>query len=132
MTDIVEQLCDWIPEKEIEGKWVIDFDAIDAQREKAANEIKRLRASLHEEETATEALQAKLKSESSCACSYDNPDDICMCHSPKLVAAVNEIERLRKVLNFAAGYISTTSDRKTSHPEDVLKWLEHYALEEEQ
>lgn len=43
--------------------------------------------------------------------------------------AADEIERLRKVLYFAAGYISATSDHKTSHPEDVLKWIEHYALE---
>ena len=46
MTDIVERLRDWIPEKEIEGKWVIDFDAIDDQREKAADEIERLRRAL--------------------------------------------------------------------------------------
>ena len=60
---------------------------------KAENE--KLRAALSEEEAATEALEAKLKSEGNCACSYDGVDDICMCHSPKLVAAMAENEKLK-------------------------------------
>lgn len=63
------------------------FKAIMAENEK-------LRAALEEEQASTEALEAKLKSESNCACSHDNVDDICMCHSPKLAAANLMIARL--------------------------------------
>ena len=41
-------------------------------------------------------LQEKIDAEKSCACSYDNPDDVCMKHSPQLVAARAEVERLHK------------------------------------
>jgi len=55
----------------------------------AADEIERLRVHIEE-------LQEKIDAETSCACSYDNPDDVCMGHSPALEKAKAEIERLRE------------------------------------
>lgn len=62
----------------------------------AADEIEQLWDNLCQKEVDIEALHAKIKSEGNCACSFDHVDDICMCHSPKLAAAVVENERLRK------------------------------------
>jgi hypothetical protein len=45
------------------------------------------------------------------------------------IRAANEIQRLRKVLNFAAGYISAMPDQSHSPPDEILAWLEHSALE---
>ncbi len=50
-------------------------------------EIERLRAHI-------EALQGKI-GQHDCACSYDNPDDVCMPHSPIVDSLRAEIERLR-------------------------------------
>lgn len=95
MTDITS----WLREQAAN-----DFTC-EAKLIEAADEIDRLRASLHEEEAATEALEAKLKSESNCACSYDNLDDICMCHSPKLAFAIAENDRLKAITWAQAGEI---------------------------
>lgn len=43
--------------------------------------------------------------------------------------AADEIEKLQKVLSFAAAYISTDPGHAHKHPEDVLKWLKSAALE---
>lgn len=42
-----------------------------------------------------EELQAKIDAEKSCACSYDEPGDVCVTHSPALATARGEVERLR-------------------------------------
>ena len=60
MTDIVERLRGEIPHRVIEDHWTVDFHALDAEREEAANGIERLRANLYQEEATTEALEAKL------------------------------------------------------------------------
>lgn len=44
-------------------------------------------------------LQAKIDAERSCACSYDAPGDVCSWHSPALVKAQAEVERLRAELD---------------------------------
>jgi hypothetical protein len=46
MTDIVERLRGDIPERVIEDHWTFDFDALDAQRAEAADEIERLRTAV--------------------------------------------------------------------------------------
>jgi hypothetical protein len=41
-----------------------------------------------------------------------------------------EIERLRKVLNFTAGYISAMPEHSNSPPDEIMAWLEYSALEQ--
>lgn len=43
MTDILSRLRGDIPHRLIEDHWTIDFEALDAEREEAADEIERLR-----------------------------------------------------------------------------------------
>ena len=43
MTDIVERLRGDIPHRLIEGHWTVDFEALDAERKEAADEINRMR-----------------------------------------------------------------------------------------
>jgi hypothetical protein len=45
------------------------------------------------------------------------------------IKAADEIDRLRKTLCFAAGYISAMPDHSHSPPDEILAWLEHSALE---
>ena len=68
MTNIVERLRGEIPHRVIEDHWTIDFEALDAEREEAADEIERLREDLKWSESAkgqammmVEALQKKLE-----------------------------------------------------------------------
>lgn len=49
----------------------------------------------------------------------------------KLLEAADEIEKVQKVLSFAAGYISTDPGHAHRHPEEILKWLKSAALEGE-
>ena len=49
-----------------------------------------------------EELQSKIDAEKSCACSYDEPGDVCSAHSPAQAEAHAEIERLRAALKFYA------------------------------
>ena len=46
MTDIVERLRSEIPHRLIESHWTVDFEALDAERKEAADEIEKLRAAL--------------------------------------------------------------------------------------
>lgn len=46
----------------------------------------------------------------------------------KLLEAADEIEKLQKVLSFAAGYISTDPGHAHQRPEEILKWLKSEAL----
>ena len=46
MTDIIEQLRGDIPHRLIESHWTVDFEALDAERKEAADEIDRLRKAL--------------------------------------------------------------------------------------
>ena len=48
MTDIVKRLRGDIPHRLIEDHWTVDFEALDAEREEAANEIERLQGALIE------------------------------------------------------------------------------------
>ena len=61
----------------------------------AADEIERQRAELDKAQRHIEMLQAKLDAEKSCACAYDDPNEVCLPHSPLLEKARAEIERLR-------------------------------------
>lgn len=69
---------------------------VDAAEERAAT-IARERDELA---STVEALEAKLSAMAphSCACSYDNPDDMCFHHSPKLVAALARAEAAEREL----------------------------------
>lgn len=67
MTDLVKRLRGDIPHRVIESHWTVDFDALDAEREEAANEIERLHEELKWAKTEAEqarvmadALQTKL------------------------------------------------------------------------
>ena len=46
MVDILIRLRGDMPERMIEGHWCADFEAIEAERKEAADEIKRLRSTL--------------------------------------------------------------------------------------
>ena len=46
MNDIVERLRSEIPHRLIESHWTVDFEALDAERKEAADEIEKLRAAL--------------------------------------------------------------------------------------
>lgn len=46
MNDIKERLRGDIPHRMIEGHWTVDFEALNAEREEAADEIERLRGVL--------------------------------------------------------------------------------------
>ncbi len=58
-------------------------------------EIERLRAEIERQVLHIDELRAKVDAEKSCACSYDAPGDICAAHSPSLMQARAEVERLR-------------------------------------
>ena len=53
-----------------------------------------------------EELQEKIDAEKSCACSFDAPGDVCAAHSPALMQARAEVERLREALKIAAVYVN--------------------------
>ena len=56
-------------------------------------------------EQAVEALEAKCRALSpsggTCACSWDGPGDLCMCHSPKLKAATDRLARFEALADGA-------------------------------
>lgn len=69
----------------------------------AADEIEQLtrerdeaRAEVERQARHIEELREKIDAEGSCACSLDAPGDICAAHSPALMRARAEVERLRK------------------------------------
>lgn len=57
---------------------------------------KCLRAELDKAQRHIEMLQAKLDAEKSCACAYDDPNEVCLPHSPLLEKARAENEQLRE------------------------------------
>lgn len=67
----------------------------------AADEIEKLRAELDNAQHHIEMLQAKLDAEKSCACAYDDPNEVCLPHSPLLEKARAELDRTHKQLNAA-------------------------------
>ena len=67
---------------------------------------KCLRAELDKAQRHIEMLQVKLDAEKSCACAYDDPNEVCLPHSPLLEKARAENERLREQLNAAAELIA--------------------------
>jgi len=71
--------------------------AVDAviEIQKLHAENMRLRAELDKAQRHIEMLQAKLDAEKSCACAYDDPNEVCLPHSPLLEKARAENERLR-------------------------------------
>lgn len=56
-----------------------------------------LKAEVERQARHIEELQQKVDAEKSCACSYDEPGDVCHAHSPALAKALAEIERLRSI-----------------------------------
>lgn len=63
-----------------------------------------------------DALQAKVSAES-CACGYDSPDAVCLAHSPQLMAAGVEIEKMRSLAHFLKGAL----DASNAYVETLLK-----------
>jgi chromosome segregation ATPase len=49
-------------------------------------------------ERHVEELQEKVDADTSCACSYDNPGDVCLSHSPALKAALARAEKAEAAL----------------------------------
>ena len=64
------------------------LDTAICQRNEARAEIERQARHIEE-------LREKIDAEGSCACSLDAPGDICAAHSPALMRARAEVERLR-------------------------------------
>lgn len=81
--------------------------AAEAGREEA-------RADQKAAEDQNDALHVKLKAlapHGSCACSYDQPGDLCMHHSPALVAALARVEKLENAL---AGAVNRLNSGKSA------------------
>ncbi len=79
-----------------------DYDQeASALKSALTTEAAELRGKLEAAEQSEEAVQIKLQTllagghGETCGCSYDRPNDICMHHSPALVAATNETAELR-------------------------------------
>jgi uncharacterized coiled-coil protein SlyX len=69
---------------------------------KTAAYIEALERELAEAEQQCDALSAKVQAlapHNTCACSYDKPGDVCMHHSPALVAAEAQVTRLTEALS---------------------------------
>jgi hypothetical protein len=102
MTDIVERLRDWIPEREIENHWTIDFDALDAERKEAADEIERMREVVKVQANAAKMIDSAWAKEINYHRERKNDYDIAIStldserEANKLLTA--EIERMRKAL----------------------------------
>ena len=64
--------------------------------------IRAILDALDEARRHVEVLQEKISAETSCACGYDTPDDVCAVHSPALKAARAENARLREALEVIA------------------------------
>jgi len=69
-------------------------------------EIEKLRAELDNAQHHIEMLQAKLDAEKSCACAYDDPNEVCLPHSPLLEKARAELDMTREQLNAAVALIA--------------------------
>jgi hypothetical protein len=66
-------------------------------------------------EAQIEALDAKIKAlalHGTCGCSYDAPDDVCLHHSPKLVAAAARIAALETLLQGGIDLVSFVRSRR--------------------
>lgn len=96
----------------------------------AADEIERQRAELDKAQRHIEMLQAKLDAEKSCACAYDDPNEVCLPHSPLLEKARAEIEQLQR--SFDDGYLmleatQQANDQLRSKNELLREALRWYA-----
>jgi hypothetical protein len=67
-------------------------------------------ARIAELEAHVAALQEKFDAETSCGCSYDDTDDVCMGHSPKLAAANARAEKAEALIEHAKSAISMYPD----------------------
>lgn len=79
------------------------LDGADAQALEGAlcsteRERNEARAEVERQERHIKELQGKIDAEKSCCCSYDAPGDVCGVHSPALMDARAEVERLREVI----------------------------------
>lgn len=100
--------------EEVKARYVVDTSSLRAVAEKqeselvaARAEVERLKADNEHCEMSNEALLDKVQSLSAhetCGCSFDTKDFCCMHHSPQLVAARADVERLGK---FAGKAIQT-------------------------
>lgn len=80
---------------------VIEIERLTRQRDEARAEIERQARHIEE-------LREKIDAEGSCACSLDAPGDICAAHSPALMRARAEVERLTGKLKLVADALNET------------------------
>jgi hypothetical protein len=78
-----------------------DYESIKAAQKIIFDSEEKTRR-IRQLETHIEELQNKIDGEKTCACSYDNPGDVCSFHSPKLKAADERIRQLEDALRFYA------------------------------
>lgn len=78
----------------------------DEERRAVQLAVEKLVSEVERQARHIDELQEKIDAEKSCACSYDAPGDVCSTHSPALVAARAEIERLRTGLEWYADSVS--------------------------
>lgn len=74
--------------------------ADDCRLDLANRRIAELEAELKSLAIADSAFDAKLKALSAhetCACSYDKPEDVCMHHSPRVMALESELAKAREI-----------------------------------
>ncbi|MEO8683006.1 MAG: hypothetical protein ABI665_28430, partial [Vicinamibacterales bacterium] len=77
------------------------FNATNAEREHLTSDLARVTAERDEANTFVEALEAKVEAlapHGSCGCSSDSPTDLCLHHSPQVLHARREEERLHREL----------------------------------
>jgi len=63
-----------------------------------------------------EGLREKIDAERSCACSFDAPGDVCAAHSPALMRARAEVERLRAENARLRAQVSEYFTEPATHP----------------
>jgi len=73
-----------------------EVERLTRERDEALAEVEKLCAENERQAQHIEVLKRKIDAEKSCACSYDQPGDVCAAHSPALAAARAENERLRE------------------------------------
>ena len=75
---------------------------LEAAIERLIRERDEARAEVERQAQHIEALQSKIDAAKSCACSFEEYGDVCSVHSPAVVQARAEVERLRKALTAIA------------------------------
>jgi hypothetical protein len=104
MNDLRIETCDYghkYGQVFVEGVWESQHcvTCLLAKIERLERECKQAEAS---DEAAHQKFEVLLDtknwshSRETCGCSYDNPDDVCMVHSPQLVKAKKKIEQLER------------------------------------